>query len=197
MYKPRTVEQFKVMEYIKDNFHAECLLVAPVSRSSLMIQDEIGDRMAFCWVDGGIFEAPLPTPASKEEHQAFVKAFRADPRHPQFMSFDDLTTWWLNNPTPLTHQQILGLPDDLYRRYLQCDRLMDLDDVLTLVMGELVTQEEYLDIRLWYLNGHSGGNWLGPTGLDGGGNRYELVFNYHTPVEMRYPFYVMDSEDGA
>ena len=132
MYKPRTIEQFKIMEYIKDNFHMECLLVAPVSRSSLMIQDEIGDRMAFQWMDGHVLEAPLPTPASNQEHLAFIKAFWADPRHPQFMSFDDLTTWWLNNPTPLTHQQILNLPDDLYCRYLECEQLLELDDVLTL-----------------------------------------------------------------
>lgn len=192
MYKPRTVEQFKVMEYIKENFHVECLLVAPVSRSSLMIEDEIGDRMAFRWMDGHVFEAPIPTPAPKEEHLAFVKAFRADPCHPQFMSFDDLTTWWLNNPTPLTHQQILNLSDDLYHRYLTCDHLLDLDEVLTLVMGQQVTWEDYQDIRLWYLNGHGGGNWLGPAGVDGDGKRYELVFNYATPAEIRYSFYVSD-----
>lgn len=190
MYKPRTVEQFKVMEYLKENFHMECLLVAPVSRSSLMIEDEIGDRMAFRWMDDCVIEAPLPTPASKEEHSAFVKAFRADPKHPQFLSFDDLTTWWLNHPTPLTHQQMLNLPDELYRRYLSCDRLLDLNDVLTLVMEERVTETEYLDIKLWFLNGHGGGNWLGPVGTGGDGDRYELVFNWMTSAEMRYPFYV-------
>lgn len=178
MYKPRTIEQFKIMEYIKDNFHMECLLVAPVSRSSLMIQDEIGDRMAFQWMDGHVLEAPLPTPASNQEHLAFIKAFWADPRHPQFMSFDDLTTWWLNNPTPLTHQQILNLPDDLYCRYLECEQLLELDDVLTMVMKERITQTEYQDIRLWFLNGHNSGNWLGLVGVDGDGDRYDLVFNY-------------------
>ena len=186
MYKPRTIEQFKIMEYIKDNFHMECLLVAPVSRSSLMIQDEIGDRMAFQWMDGHVLEAPLPTPASNQEHLAFIKAFWADPRHPQFMSFDDLTTWWLNNPTPLTHQQILNLPDDLYCRYLECEQLLELDDVLTLVMKERITQTEYQDIRLWFLNGHNGGNWLGLVGVDGDGDRYDLVFNYISPHSFHY-----------
>lgn len=196
MYKPRTIEQFKIMEYIKDNFHMECLLVAPVSRSSLMIQDEIGDRMAFQWMDGHVLEAPLPTPASNQEHLVFIKAFWADPRHPQFMSFDDLTTWWLNNPTPLTHQQILNLPDDLYCRYLECEQLLELDDVLTMVMKERITQTEYQDIRLWFLNGHNSGNWLGLVGVDGDGDRYDLVFNYGTSAEMRYHFYVEDGEDG-
>ncbi len=158
MYKPRTIEQFKIMEYIKDNFHMECLLVAPVSRSSLMIQDEIGDRMAFQWMDGHVLEAPLPTPASNQEHLAFIKAFWADPRHPQFMSFDDLTTWWLNNPTPLTHQQILNLPDDLYCRYLACEQLLELDDVL-LEVAEAPLQQHlhcapYPGIVLGYQNTH-------------------------------------------
>lgn len=194
MYKPRTVEQFKVMEFLKDNFQVEYLLVAPVSRSGLMIEDRNGDRMAFQWLDGSVLEAPLPTPASKEEHIAFVKAFRVDPRHPQFMSFDDLTTWWLDHPTPLTHQQILNLPDDLYRRYLMCGCLLELDDVLALVMEDQISRTEFLDIKLWYLNGHNGGNWLGPVGVDGTRERYELVFNWLTSAEMRYPFCVADSE---
>ena len=39
MYKPRTVEQFKVMEFIREAFQVECFLVSPVSRTCLMIED--------------------------------------------------------------------------------------------------------------------------------------------------------------
>ena len=161
MYKPRTVEQFKVMEFIKENFHTDSLLIAPASRSGIVIEDGAGERMAFQWMDGSVTEAPLPVPASRDEQIAFVKAFRDDPNHPQLRNLDELTDWWLNNPTPLSYQQVLNLPDALYRRYLTCDRMLELEDVLTLVMRGSVTKTEYLDLRLWYADGHSVGNWLG------------------------------------
>lgn len=190
MYKPRTVEQFKVMEYLKEHVQMDSFLVSPVSRSGLMIEDGDGNCLAFQWVDGGVQEAPLPVPATREEHRAFVAKFHADPTHPHLSSLDDLTDWWLNHPSPLTYRQALNLPEELYRRYLSCDRLLDLDDVLTLVMGGNVSDAEYLDLKLWFWDGHSGGNWLGPVGIDGWGERYELVFNWMTPAEMSYPFYV-------
>ena len=67
MYKPRTVEQFKVMEFIREAFQVECFLVSPVSRTCLMIEDGTGNRLAFQWVEGVIMDAPLPVPATKEE----------------------------------------------------------------------------------------------------------------------------------
>lgn len=193
MYKPRTVEQFKVMEFIRETFQVECFLVSPVSRTCLMIEDSTGNRLAFQWVEGGIMDAPLPVLATKEEYRAFIQAARADPTYPFLKSLDELTDWWLNTPNPLTHQQALNLPDDLYRRYLACDRLLDLADVLALVMGGSVTPEQLLDLRLWFFNGHSGGNWLGQVGVDGMGERYELAFNWNTPAEIRYPFYLSEA----
>lgn len=190
MYKPRTVEQFKVMEYIKEHVQTNGFLISPVSRSGLMIEDSTGKCLAFQWVDGSVLEAPLPVPATQEEHRAFVAAFHADPAHPCLSSLDELTDWWLNHPSPLTYRQALNLPEELYRRYLTCDHLLDLDDVLTLVMSGSVTDEEYLDMRLWFRNGHSGGNWLGPVGIDSRGERHELVFNWMTSAEIRYPFYL-------
>lgn len=192
MYKPRTVEQYKVLEFIREEFQAECFLVSPVSRDCLMIEDSAGNRLAFRWAMGSIMDAPLPVPATAEEYRAFIQAFYADPAHPYLSDLDDLTEWWLNTPNPLTHQQALNLPDDLYRRYLSCERLLDLEDVLALVMAGSVTPEGLLDLRLWFFNGHSGGNWLGPVGVDGMGERYELVFNWNTPAEMRYPFYLAE-----
>lgn len=190
MYKPRTVEQFKVMEYIKEHVQTNGFLISPVSRSGLMIEDSTGKCLAFQWVDGSVLEAPLPVPATQEEHRAFVVAFYADPAHPCLSSLDELTDWWLNHPSPLTYRQALNLPEELYRRYLTCDHLLELDDVLSLVMRGSVTDEEYLDMRLWFWDGHSGGNWLGLVGIDSGGERYELVFNWMTPAEIRYPFYL-------
>ena len=193
MYKPRTVEQYKILEFIREEFHVECLIVSPVSRSCLMIEDIVGSRMAFQWKDGLIWEAPIPAPATTEECRAFVQSFCVDSNYPYQTGLDELTDWWLNTPNPLTHQQALNLPDDLYRRYLTCERMLDLEDVLALVMGGRVTPEQLLDLRLWFFDGHSRGNWLGPVGLDGLGKKYELVYNWNTPAEMRYPFYLSES----
>ena len=40
------------------------------------------------------------------------------------------------------------------------------------------------------------GEALKGVGVDGDGDRYDLVFNYGTSAEMRYHFYVEDGEDG-
>ena len=192
MYKPRTVEQFKVMEYLRDHVQLEGFLISPISRTGLMIEDSSGKCLAFEWVDGKALEAPLPVPATKEEHRAFVKAFRADPAHPQLRSLDELTDWWLTHPSTRTYRQPLNLPEELCRHYLASDRQLGLDDVLTVVMKGSVSRTELLDLRLWFWDGHSGGNWLGLVGLDGCGERYELVFNWRTSAEIRYSFYLVE-----
>ena len=193
MYKPRTVEQFKVMEYIKSKFQTDNLIVAPASRSALVIEDMLGEKMAFQWLGDTVVEIPVPQPAPQEVHLAFVRNFRTNPNRPHLSNWDELTDWWLNHLTPLTHQQALNLPDALYRRYLTCERRLELEDVLELVMRGAMTATEYMDVQLWYLDGHYAGNWLGPTGIDGNGDAYELVFHWLTAAELRYPFYVTEN----
>ena len=192
MYKPRTVEQFKVHLFLKGQFHMNYLTISPVSRTALMLEDLDGDRLAFEWRDNAAVEIPLPVPASKEVQTNFLRAFWADPDHPKLCNFEQLTDWWLSHPTPLTYQQALNLPEDLYRRFLTCERLLYFQEVMELIHRSAVTEEEFRDIQLWYRNGNAAGTWLGPSGVDGDGNSYELVLDWMRPRERRYRFYLMD-----
>jgi hypothetical protein len=62
--------------------------------------------------------------------------------------------------------------------------------VLSIVQKKLVTEAEYLGIKLWYLDGNSGSAWLGPLGLDGNGDIYGLILHYRTPEQKEYRFYL-------
>lgn len=194
MYKPRTVEQFKVMEYIKREFQTESLMIAPVSRSALMVEDMLGEKIAFQWQDNTVVEIPVPQPAPQEVHLAFVRNLQANHNRPQLSNWDELTDWWLNHPTPITHQQLLALSDALYRRYLTCDRRLELEDVLELVMRGCMSATEYMDVQLWYLDGNYAGNWLGPVSITGTEDKYELVLHWLTAAELRYPFCIKENQ---
>lgn len=114
------------------------------------------------------------------EVRAFWKQFKALDPPPQLKSFDDITIWWLNHPNPLTYQMALNLPDDLYRHFLTHMILED-EEVYRLAEKGLVTENEYLDIRLWYHNGPFRDHWLGPLGVDGTGYLYGLTRHYRKP----------------
>lgn len=47
MYKPRTIGQFKVLEYLKSQFALDAFLVAPISRDGLMLMDRNEETIAF------------------------------------------------------------------------------------------------------------------------------------------------------
>ena len=52
MYKPQTVEQFKILQFLKDEFELSEFVLSPLSRRSLMLEDAKGDRIAFQLHDG-------------------------------------------------------------------------------------------------------------------------------------------------
>lgn len=191
MYKPHTIEQFKIHQYMKANFEMDSFILSPLSRTSMMLEDATGEKIAFEYQDGEIRQIPVPEPINPEQVRNYVRSFKSAPHQPVFRTFEDATRWWLNTPNPLSYQQLFGMPDDMYRHFLT-RRLLDDEEVMELVSRKVVSELEYNDIRLWYWNGNSNGCWLGPYGVDGTGNSYQLIFNYRRPTEQRFLFYVKD-----
>ncbi len=191
MYKPQTIEQYKVHRFLKKNFALEHFLLSPLSRSGLILEDKAGEQIAFAFQNGSVSEVAVPTPATREEADAFFEKFsKLNPR-PVLNDFEKLTRWWLEHPNPFTYQQALGMPDDLYRHFLS-HPLINEDKVLALALKGLVTEEDYMDLTLWYLYGHTSSCWLGPLGLDGTGSIYGLTLGYRTPKARELQFYLLD-----
>ncbi len=191
MYKPHTIEQYKVWQYLNQNFVMNQFVLSPISRTALMVEDKTGDRLIFEYRDGRILECPEPPQPSREEVINFIKAFRSDPHCPQLHTLEEITRWWLDHVSPLSYQQALSLPDDLYHYYL-CHKVYDTEEVRRIISRGVVSEEEYLGIRLWYRDGNAANNWLGPLGVDGTGKRYGLTFQYRKPGEIEYIFYLRD-----
>lgn len=167
MYKPHTIEQYKVYRFLEENFALEHFLLAPLSRFGLMLEDKTGEKIAF------------------------LKQFRSLTPRPVIHDFEALTRWWLDNPNPLTYQQALGMSDILYRHFLS-HPLINEDDALRLARKGLVTESEYNDLQLWYFNGHTMSCWFGSLGVDGTGSLYGLIFDYQTASPTKTQFYLLD-----
>lgn len=150
MYKPHTIAQFKVLQYLKEQGGVlECFLLSPVSRDALMVEDQKGEKLAFEYRDGLVRERPAPVPAPPEIVETFVRGFHAAPGRPALRTFEDVTRWWLDHKNPLTYQQALGLPDDLYRHFLG-HKLYVEEDVRRVIQKPVITDEEYRGVLLWY-----------------------------------------------
>lgn len=191
MFKTRTIDQFKVYQFLKERFELEHFLVAPLSRSALLLEDRDSEKMAFACVDGNVREIQIPKPPDPEDVRAFWRQFKTLDPKPCLKNFEDITVWWLNHSNPLTYQMALNLPTDLYRHFLGHKVLED-EEAYLLAQKGLVTETEYLDIRLWYWNGHFNSHWLGPLGVDGTGNIYGLTCRCGKSDARQMPFYVLD-----
>lgn len=191
MYKPQTVEQFKILQFLKDEFELSEFVLSPLSRRSLMLEDASGEKIAFEMEDGRISECEIPKPISREEVRAYIHSLKQSSNAPQLHNYAEITHWWLNTPNPLTLQQALGFSDALYRHYLT-HPLLDDEDIIALVSKKVVTEDQYNDILVWYFNGNFGTCWFGPYGVDGTGNSYKLTLNYRSEEERQYIFYVQD-----
>ena len=154
MYKPHTIEQYKIQQFLDHTFAMEHFLVSPLSRSALMLEDRCGERIAFSFSDNEVREIPIPSAPSPDKVKSFIRSFRALGTKPHLRTFEDVTRWWLNHPNPLTYQQALGLPDELYRRFLSSTLIED-EDAQRLAASGLVSEDAYQDIQLWYLNGNT------------------------------------------
>ena len=191
MYKPHTIEQYKVYRFLEENFALEHFLLAPLSRFGLILEDKTGEKIAFAFLNNCVQEIPVPAPAAPETVTAFLKQFRSLTPRPVIHDFEALTRWWLNNPNPLTYQQALGMSDDLYHHFLS-HPLISEDETLRLARKGLVTESEYNDLQLWYFNGHTMSCWFGPLGVDGTGSLYGLTFDYQTASPTKTQFYLLD-----
>ena len=152
MYKPHTIEQYKIQRFLDETFAMEHFLVSPLSRTSLLLEDETGEQLAFGFLDNEVREIPLPPPAAPEEIKDFIRRFRSLLSHP----------------------------------------MIDEDDAYRLASSGLVSEDDYRDIQLWYLNSNAAARWLGPLGVDGTGNLYGLTFGYGTPAARTLRFYLLD-----
>lgn len=189
MFKPRTVSQYKIHRFLKERFYLEHCLVSPLSRSALLLEDQNGMQMAFVWKDGSVQPAKTPAPPDADTVRAFWKQLKEHP--PRLKDYEEITAWWLNHPNPLTYQMALGLPDDLYRHFLTHEVLED-EAVYQLAAKKTVTESEFLDICLWYHNGHFRNHWFGQTGLDGTGDIYCLTRHYGTADAREMEFYLIN-----
>ena len=191
MYKPHTIEQCKVQQFLDENFALEHFLLSPLSRTALMLEDTAGDKIAFAFQDDRVQEIPMPPMADPAVRKAFFQHLRESQTRPCLRTFEEVTRWWLDHPNPLTYQQALGLSDELYRHFLS-HALIEETDVWRLAASGLVSEDSYRDIQLWYFNGHTAACWLGPLGIDGQGNLYGLTFRYGTPSAHELRFYLLD-----
>lgn len=190
MYKPQTIAQFKVLEHLKEQgFVMDHFLLSPVSRDALMVEDMTGGKLAFEYRGGLVLERPVPVPAPPEIVTAFIRGFSTAPGRPTLRTFKEVTRWWLDHKSPLTYQQALGLPDSLYRHFLS-HALLDEEEVRRIVQKPVVTEEEYKGVLLWYYDGNTAENWMGPEGVDGTGERYGITFHWLRPEAERFTFYL-------
>lgn len=191
MYRPLTVEQYKVYCFLKKYFIMEKVLISPLSRTGLILEDCTGEKAAYSYQDGAVNEVTIPPPAPKEEVKAFMKEFRSLSPQPVLKDFMSVTRWWLDHPNPMTHQQALGLSDILYHHFLKYPFIQE-ETAIRLALSGLVTEKEYRDILLWYFNGNVANSWLGQLGIDGTGNQYGLTLHYRKPDERKFVFYLKD-----
>ena len=194
MYKPRTVAQFKVMEFLKASFELEEFLIAPLSLNGLMLEDRTGVRIAFVCHNDTILESAIPAPAGRKEVLLFAERLRMAYPRPEEQTFEAKTKLWLDAPGLVTFQQALGLKDDLFRHYLKYTVHSE-DVIRSLVASGMVTEEEFHSILLWYLNGNWDGNRLCVSGVDSAGVCVELVLKVHQPDQELFQFYLEGDEE--
>lgn len=90
MYKPHTIEQYKVYRFLEENFALEHFLLAPLSRFGLMLEDKTGEKIAFAFLNDCVQEIPIPAPAAPETVIAFLKQFRSLTPRPVVHDFEAL-----------------------------------------------------------------------------------------------------------
>ena len=101
MYKPHTIEQYKVYRFLEENFALEHFLLAPLSRFGLILEDKTGEKIAFAFLNNCVQEIPVPAPAAPETVTAFLKQFRSLTPRPVVHDFEALTAGGWTIPTRL------------------------------------------------------------------------------------------------
>lgn len=192
MYKPRTIGQFKVLEYLKSQFALDAFLVAPISRDGLMLTDRNEETIAFECCGNTIRQCDVPGPGTRSDMRVFIEYLNYKCPDPKDHTFETKTRLWLDIPVGLSHQQALGLTDDLYYHYLTHE-IPDKEYILRHIVDGFVTPEVYRSIQLWYLDGHTMDTYLVIGGIDGIGTLIDLIFSYRTPNAEHHQFYLVEN----
>lgn len=153
MFKPHTIEQYKVFCYIGEQFVKGSVLISPDSRTALKVTDSIGDSMIFEYRNGQVVETDARPILSPEDRKAYIKQFHATPAHPVFNDMEDVVRWWHQEECPLSLQQAMNLTDELYLHYLTHD-IIDTEELRRIICLGRITEEQYLAVQLWYMNGN-------------------------------------------
>ncbi len=193
MYKPQTIEQFKVYQYMQNHFEMDAVILSPLSRHSLMLEDMTGAKTAFSYEDAAVREVPIPDPLSPEEVHAYILSIKGGGVLPLIRNYKEATKWWLNTPNPLTYQQALGLSDKMYRHFLTRP-ILDEKKMIKLAKSGLVTELEFLDMRLWYYLNRPLHWTLIESGVCGTTLLYALIVDFLGDNEKGYEFAVKDED---
>ena len=192
MYKPQTEEQFKIHQLLNKRLDISDLSIFPISRNILGVEDSAGNRQAFTYKDSKITDAVIPENLPDEQAKIYLRGLYATGQLPPEFTFEDTTQWWLDNPSPLSHRQILGLGTHLYRHYLRYRLLTDEEALLTASQPR-ITERQFKDLNLWYMNSHRHDCMLGWMGIDMVGELYGLIWKYGTPQQKSFLFYIQQN----
>ncbi len=191
MYKPQTIEQFRVYQYMQKHFEMDAVILSPLSRHSLMLEDMTGAKIAFSYENAAVREIPIPAPLSPEQVHEYLLSVKGGGVLPFNSNYKEATKWWLNTPNPLTYQQALGLTDKPYRHFLTRP-MLDEKKVIRLAKSGLVTELEFLDMWLWYyLNRPRNRKLMKLDGCDPI-TAYVLIIDFMGDNETGYEFAVKD-----
>ena len=80
MYKPHTIEQYKVYRFLEENFALEHFLLAPLSRFGLMLEDKTGEKIAFNVQLPALINTLKDIAAALSRPAPSAISFPADPR---------------------------------------------------------------------------------------------------------------------
>ena len=58
MFKPYTIEQYKVYRFLKERLALAHFVLSPLSRTVFLAEDSSGDRMAMAYQNGQVQEIP-------------------------------------------------------------------------------------------------------------------------------------------
>lgn len=189
MYKPQTVEQYKIRQILEKRLVIDDLYIIPLSRNSLMVEDRYGIRLAFSYQEGKIDEAEIPKYLPEDQAKNYLRCLKTSGQLPSEFTFEDITRWWMDSPSPLSHRQILGLGTHLYHHYLK-NRLLRDEEALRIASLHKITAQQFKDLFLWYLNSHRQDCWLGWMGIDMMGELYGLIWKYGTLESKFFLFYI-------
>ena len=122
-YKPCTTAQYRIMEYLRKTFETSLCLIYPCRPNAMVLEDQFGEKLEFFFRDGKVLEHPLMPPADSASVDLFRRCLDFQFPAPSQRTFSARNALWSTGAFPLTYQQALGLPDDLFRHYLKTQPL--------------------------------------------------------------------------